>query len=945
MALEVCPLVKLNAMVDDAAPPVLSADYTVANGPAATGYAFSFSTSQSGGNSSFVTTPYSTYSYNVTGNGFTIIGTEDWTGGTSNDFTNAANFTLLTGGGGFAPTTTTVVRIGGVNYTNAPAIAANTSIAGITFGSAKVSTLTINSGKTLTLSNGLSVLAGSTATVAGPGALTLSGGSISLTAGSSTLNLNGGATINNAGTFTTGASSIINLSGSSTLANTSTFTLASTAVLNLNASTLNNTSTFTFNSDASGTATLGSVLGASTITGTYAVQRYLQGSSADLSKRGYRLLSSPVYVSGATPSPYTSAKVYDLNFLVSGSIVTGLNGSGNGFTAGTSTSAVASLYLFRQDIVPNQSSFASGNFKSIAKLNNTPAYNFGINKKNTLTNAGDTTTYLPVGNGYLFFFRGNSTLNAGTTAGTKTTSPYNYPENTTLVQTGTLNTGNITVQPWFATSNNTNLSYTTTIANAVVGSNIRGYNLVGNPYPSTINWEKFNRQGTLAQSSIYGANFPAAGTTATKIYIFNSTSKQYAVYTPHTTISSAADTTTTEFLGANSSDGVVSNMISSGEGFFIVATAANQSLTFRESAKTTTQAATGNLAKIFAASVPVQSTVIPNPAMRIKLIMDSVNTDAIVITFNPKYSPNFFDDEDAIDFGGNGALVNLSAVSADAVDLSVDGLPFPSKTTPQVAPLAVSATSSGTYSLKMDLLENMPALFTIFLKDNFLKDSLDMRANTTYNFNIDNNNPATFGSGRFQMVIGENPALGMHLLSFNAAKVATATQVNVTWTVENEANYTEFYVQRSIDNGKTFQTIDSLQSSGIGAYSFIDNNPAKGANQYRLQLKDINNAITYSNVIIILFTDNSSNVLISNISIYPNPAKDVINVTIIGTNGAAGTYIATIINSDGSVIRSSSSSQATWQSSVSDLLPGTYILRVMNTTNQQLVGVNKFIKL
>ncbi|XHR92297.1 hypothetical protein ACFJIV_18240 [Mucilaginibacter sp. UC70_90] len=57
---------------------------------------------------------------------------------------------------------------------------------------------------------------------------------------------------------------------------------------------------------------------------------------------------------------------------------------------------------------------------------------------------------------------------------------------------------------------------------------------------------------------------------------------------------STADTTTNINPGI-SSDGYASNMIASGQAFFIQATSASQSLTFRESAKSTTQPTASNL--------------------------------------------------------------------------------------------------------------------------------------------------------------------------------------------------------------------------------------------------------------------------------------------------------------------------------------------------------------
>jgi trimeric autotransporter adhesin len=156
----------------------LVADYTVNSGPPNAAYTFSFESGQ--GQQAFTPTPYSTAynTYNVTGQAFNIATTLDWVGGTSNSFTDATNFKTLNNSNGTVPISTTIVRIGGRTYTNAPAIAANTTIGGLTFGSVvPAPALTVNSGITLTLNNAFNILTGSSPTITGPGSVTVVYGS------------------------------------------------------------------------------------------------------------------------------------------------------------------------------------------------------------------------------------------------------------------------------------------------------------------------------------------------------------------------------------------------------------------------------------------------------------------------------------------------------------------------------------------------------------------------------------------------------------------------------------------------------------------------------------------------------------------------------------------------------------------------------------------------
>ena len=819
----------------------------------------------SSGTISFIqTSPYTTYSTPSTTNGttFSILNSYDWIGGTSSSFTLAANFNAFNGGAGNVPGTNDVVRIGGKAFTHAPVIAANTTIGGLTFSNVQTPSITINSGTTLTLNNSLSVVASTAATITGTGAVTLGSSSVSATAASSTLNLSGDATLNNAGIFTMASTSGMTFAGSSTLANTGTFTLVS---------------------DATSSAYIGS-LASGTVSGTFNIQRFLTGGAG---MRGYRLLSSPVY--GGTAN---SNKVYSINYIANSCYITGTTVT----TGGIDKAGNPTLYLFRENLTPSQASFTSGNFRGVGNMGTTGTANIAY----TIDVDGGPYN-IPVGNGYLFFFRGDRSV---APIATETVTSY-VPTNTTLTAIGTLNTGNITYKNWYTPTISTLLD-----ASVTGNSSILGYNLAGNPYPSAISWTSvFGNASTTNISPI--------------IYEFNAATNQYGFF-------NESNSTSTQNAG---------NVIGSGQGFFVIANNTSATLAFTEANKVTTQPSTLLL------GLPVGVTQAAQ-YIHLKMIKDSMNFDDIILGFNSQASTKYVPGEDAVHLNGNSPPETLTSLSSDSIGLAGNFMPYPGATTSQVIRLNATATASGTFKFLRSELVNIPALYEIWLMDSMQKDSLDLRANTTYAFDIDNTNPASYGAGRFQVVVRQNPALGLHLLAFNAVKVTTATQVQVSWTVENEANYTTFYVQRSTDNGKTFQSIGSLQSDGSGTYSFIDKSPVTTVqDQYRLQMSDANNTITYSSVITIQYSDLSNNNLGSNISLYPNPAHDLINISLTGTNSSASSYAITITNSIGTVVKTATSSQSTWQNNVSDLLPGTYFVQIVDNNSKAIVGKSKFIKL
>jgi len=216
------------------------------------------------------------------GQTFNIVSTYDWVGTTSNDFATLSNFAAISGGGvGSLPSGNVTVNIGRIAYTNAPSINTSTTIGGLSFGTAVASpTLTIASGKSLTINNNLNVRSGNNATISGNSSAT---STLTLANTTTATNIASTAKIN----FTNVA-----------VNNAGLFTLASTSTINLSGAALTNTGTFTFMSDANGSATLGPLVGTNTITGNYAVQRFLTGGSTITSGRyiyrNYRLMSSSV---------------------------------------------------------------------------------------------------------------------------------------------------------------------------------------------------------------------------------------------------------------------------------------------------------------------------------------------------------------------------------------------------------------------------------------------------------------------------------------------------------------------------------------------------------------------------------------------------------------------------------------------------------------------------
>ncbi len=679
-------------------------------------------------------------------------------------------------------------------------------------------------------------------------------------------------------------------SGNPAVMSSGNFSVSSTGVLNMvNATSLNANGNLTLNSDATGSATVAAIPSGSSISGTVNAQRYLSGGA--IKYRGYRLLSSPVYA-----STISSNNVYSINYLKNSIFLTGTSTTGG---LDNTSPANPTLYLYRENMTPLYTTFLNSNFKGINNINSSPTYG--------MDDASNPSINIPVGNGYLCFFRGNR---ASATYAAETVTSY-VPQTVTLSASGTLNQGAIIVTPWFAAG--TSLSYT-----AASPAAIRGYNLVGNPYASSINWDLFSN--TVNTASIYGPNLSSI------IYVLDPISHNYGAYVAGT-----------GGIGSNNA----TNIISSGQGFFVVATASSAKLTFQESAKVNTQA-TGPLLLM---GMPADNTANAQ-YLRLQLAKDSVNTDDILVRLNSQAKTVYDETVDAPSKLGYG-VVSLSSLSNDKIALAISVRPLP-KTSDTIG-LVVNANTDGVYSLNMKTVTGIPQLFDIWLMDNYKKDSLDMRHNANYSFNILKKDTTTFGSKRFTLVIRQNPGYAYRLLDFTATKLipanAGARQVQAVWKTENEQNYTNFTVERSTDEGKTFNVIGGLQGSGQGTYSLVDKSPVVGQNLYRLKQQDINSTITYSNVVLVSYSNTGSNLITSNISIYPNPATNIINLTIIAKSQEPTFYNVMISNSSGIIVKLATLSQPSWQTGISNLLPGTYLVQVVNNKDKSLVGQLKFVKL
>jgi hypothetical protein len=176
---------------------------------------------------------------------------------------------------------------------------------------------------------------------------------------------------------------------------------------------------------------------------------------------------------------------------------------------------------------------------------------------------------------------------------------------------------------------------------------------------------------------------------------------------------------------------------------------------------------------------------------------------------------------------------------------------------------------------------------------------------------------------------GTAGTLPVSLASFNA--VVNNCVTNLYWKSATELNFRNYEVQYSKD-GVNFETIAVVNGQGDNvSYSKV-HNPAQGKAYYRLKSVDNDSRSSYSQVIALNINCSKGSVLV-----YPNPARDVLNVSITGAD-AKGT-MSTLFNVAGQSVLSKNLSNGSHQLDISNLSRGVYQLRLVNNAGTDNIKV------
>lgn len=172
--------------------------------------------------------------------------------------------------------------------------------------------------------------------------------------------------------------------------------------------------------------------------------------------------------------------------------------------------------------------------------------------------------------------------------------------------------------------------------------------------------------------------------------------------------------------------------------------------------------------------------------------------------------------------------------------------------------------------------------------------------------------------------------LPIELLSFKAEKEEDKTAVQ--WDVINEKDLTYYAVERSID-GSNFKTIDiekprAKNENEKVRYGFLDEKPDLGVNYYRLQLKDLNDQVTYSKTVSVDFGSKIK------AKTYPNPFSTDLSVEIDIEKNIKGDVLIDLLDMTGKIVQTkklvAQGRRVNFNLPTNDLVPGTYVIRMKN---------------
>jgi hypothetical protein len=417
----------------------------------------------------------------------------------------------------------------------------------------------------------------------------------------------------------------------------------------------------------------------------------------------------------------------------------------------------------------------------------------------------NTTASLVAGDAYRLFVRGDR--------GIDLTNNLAIPTPTVLRTTGT---------PFVGTKNYT--------LNSTAGA----WNLVGNPYQSTINGKQAS---------------------------FNNVSTYYFAWDPKMANKGAYVSYDLSTGFKTNKDSKINQYFQPGQAFFVQSDGAGTaSISFTESMK----ASASNQTDVFQAAVayPMLSATLYYTD---SLAKNAPGLDGFILLFDNNFS-NSVDRNDAQ------KLTNIDeniAINQGGTLLSIEKRQLYNAATE--VQISTSNYVRQQYTVQLSWNNPIDNGFQAQLVDNYTNTTtpIAFSGNTNYVYSVDNTIAASKAADRFKIVFVPNAALPVSGIELGGT--ATDKQVKLNFKALNEHEMSNYAIERSTD-GTSFTTIGTQQplnaAQASASYSFIDNQPIVGNNYYRIKGSSINGQIQFSNVAVVKY-----GVHMASVTVVPNPIQ------------------------------------------------------------------------
>jgi poly(beta-D-mannuronate) lyase len=169
----------------------------------------------------------------------------------------------------------------------------------------------------------------------------------------------------------------------------------------------------------------------------------------------------------------------------------------------------------------------------------------------------------------------------------------------------------------------------------------------------------------------------------------------------------------------------------------------------------------------------------------------------------------------------------------------------------------------------------------------------------------------------------------VHLVRFTVAQTANTYKLN--WLVENEVNFLKYDIEVSED-GNNYKNVATVYANNQSIYQYEYFDAAIKDKYFRLKLIDKDGSFSYSNIVVIKKNDKPQ------ISLYPNPTKDFISISL---NKIKPNSKLIIVNNIGETIQQIQLAINITTISTNGLASGMYFIQVLE--NGELINSLPFI--